>query len=645
MVNIKIKIRNNWRNILLLSILFVIILVTQFVLREVIVFRNDLESFESELYELEKLAVKRDVENRVLEIETMYDSNQQDLRDHLQSNLSGLYFAIEMLLIEMDSATLEEKEDAIIRIVQQYNINDTLHTYFINNVEGYHILSGLSNEEVYEYTLDYKDILNRYFVQDQLDGVLASETGDAFVTYYYPKEIGGEPFLKTSYLQLIEELGLIIGTGAYQVDYNLSIQNRLIDMYTEYYKESDNYVYILSGDGNVIFHINEAFIGENISSNNDPVLQVALEAIYRKIDESNGGFVQYTFYEDSISGLESKRTAYVVYVAEFDYIVGSSFNDDKHDELINDYINDSYQKAMLYYLPFLMLLMLTAFFIYFYIKKNVKDSMSIFREEEDLYRKFANLTSEMIVITEKAGEILFINTIGERIIGSRESDSKTYNLNQILGEEDGFYVLRGVDKNFFVRFNREKIMFNMEECELYFISDVTDKVNTEKKLENLVQLDELTNLGNRRKMIKDFNEIINPYTKTTGKTAFLVMLDIDNFKPVNDQFGHIYGDEVLRSISVLLTDISNEDVMVYRVGGDEFAVLIKGLQEKDVYKMFQTLNKQIKRYQWTKPIDISFSGGIVLVKSKDKYRRLNDYIDKADKKLYNAKVSGKMKVN
>lgn len=102
-----------------------------------------------------------------------------------------------------------------------------------------------------------------------------------------------------------------------------------------------------------------------------------------------------------------------------------------------------------------------------------------------------------------------------------------------------------------------------------------------KMIEALATKDPLTGLPNRRV----FGEHLNAHLEREEPVVVL-MLDIDNFKDVNDTFGHVYGDQVLIEIGKLLLKQVNENVGVYRFGGDEFLLLVRGAQDADAVISF-----------------------------------------------------------
>ncbi|PAT02297.1 hypothetical protein CI105_02850 [Candidatus Izimaplasma bacterium ZiA1] len=644
MNNIKNHIKGNWKKIIYLTILFFIVLISQNIIKELIIFQNELDDFENELYDREKENIKLNVNNRMIEIENSLNKSQSVLETEIYDKISNLDFAISNTLSNFNSPTSNDILSIILSTTIVLSESDANYDYYLidtsGNLYNYNELDVIVSENIYEE----KDFFNRFYIKEMITNVINNEDEDVFVTYYISKEDDTDKKQYTSYVKRIEGTDYLIYTGAFFEDFTKAIEEELVNSFTTYYKDTDDYVYILDGSGNVIYHKNEEYIGQKYNDILDTVWTNALDYIVDYLEVSESGFVSYSFYENSTSGSVVKRTAYIEHLDEWDYIIGSSFNHNIYNSILDEYKTQSYTSSFIYNGAFVVVLILLAYTIFKYVSKNVNNSFRIFSEEETLYRKFADSVSEIILITDPSGTILYGNANSGVVFGRRKTDGISTNINQILGDEEGFSVLRGTDRDYFVKFRREDIVYDSKNCELYFITDVTDDVKAEKELQLLILNDELTKLGNRRKLTKDFNMIVNPYVRD-GNTAYFVMLDLDNFKNVNDKYGHIYGDEVLRIIGGYLNRIANKNVFVYRVSGDEFSVIFINHSEHEVFKILHNLNQNISKHNWENDIEISYSGGVSTMKSTDKYRRLNDYVEQADKKLYSAKMSGKMKVN
>lgn len=161
-----------------------------------------------------------------------------------------------------------------------------------------------------------------------------------------------------------------------------------------------------------------------------------------------------------------------------------------------------------------------------------------------------------------------------------------------------------------------------------------------QRLENKSQMDLLTRLYNKmttESMIKEFLRESPP-----GKRHGFVVIDIDNFKQINDTLGHVYGDEVLRRISADLKRLFRLFDIVGRVGGDEFMILIKDITDEELLKqklldicmIFHNAYTGEKNHY---KISASVGGAIY----PDDGTTLAVLYQNADKALYSAKKTGK----
>lgn len=105
--------------------------------------------------------------------------------------------------------------------------------------------------------------------------------------------------------------------------------------------------------------------------------------------------------------------------------------------------------------------------------------------------------------------------------------------------------------------------------------DVSDLHLARLSLEHMARHDALTGLANRSVLLERLDDLLQRH-----ESAAAVFIDLDRFKPVNDLFGHDAGDELLRQVATRLTNIVRPDDIVARVGGDEFVVLVTGLDDR-----------------------------------------------------------------
>lgn len=165
---------------------------------------------------------------------------------------------------------------------------------------------------------------------------------------------------------------------------------------------------------------------------------------------------------------------------------------------------------------------------------------------------------------------------------------------------------------------------------------------SEAGLKEMASTDQLTGLTNRAYLSKHFNEIIRRsvgYDKNIG----VMLIDLDNFKTVNDELGHSTGDMVLEQVSDIFITLSNDKCLIARTGGDEFVIVVDDCEdEAEVEKIAQSILSSIDQCIIipNSNIKVGASIGICIEKAK-KEVTLEKCLVKADRAMYMAKEAGK----
>ncbi|MDX2320807.1 MAG: GGDEF domain-containing protein [Moritella sp.] len=162
------------------------------------------------------------------------------------------------------------------------------------------------------------------------------------------------------------------------------------------------------------------------------------------------------------------------------------------------------------------------------------------------------------------------------------------------------------------------------------------------------RLDPLTELLNRQTFDNKLMKVItgHDYNERRGQidehcSWYLAMLDIDNFKQVNDQFGHVIGDEVLILIARLIKVNFRSQDYIFRYGGEEFAVLFKCAEEDTAVHILERLREMIAEHIFPQVGNITISSGFTELQSSS---LLSTLVQQADRALYDSKQSGRNKV-
>ncbi len=152
--------------------------------------------------------------------------------------------------------------------------------------------------------------------------------------------------------------------------------------------------------------------------------------------------------------------------------------------------------------------------------------------------------------------------------------------------------------------------------------------------------DPLTKVYNRNV----FEEVVHQHFASAGKRSLslgLVMLDIDNFKQVNDTYGHLKGDQVLIELAALLRTSIREDDFPIRYGGEEFCVLAHNFTLPQTIYFANKLRLCVEEHDFGTKEKITISIGVTMHRSGDS---LSDFVRRADTALYEAKRTGKNRV-
>ena len=175
-------------------------------------------------------------------------------------------------------------------------------------------------------------------------------------------------------------------------------------------------------------------------------------------------------------------------------------------------------------------------------------------------------------------------------------------------------------------------------------NNVINKLSTQiKELENTTNLDSLTKIFNRRALDTYLKNLCD---KTELQYELhLLLLDIDDFKQVNDKYGHIAGDKILIFIANLLRKTLRDGDKVFRYGGEEFIIILNRIDTNNCQTTAHRILKLISSNQLFykgESIHVTMSIGSTIYSPKD---TPEDLINRADKALYKSKNNGKNQIN
>jgi|GEM_PF-1376942 len=176
-------------------------------------------------------------------------------------------------------------------------------------------------------------------------------------------------------------------------------------------------------------------------------------------------------------------------------------------------------------------------------------------------------------------------------------------------------------------------------------TDITRRKEMEAELMRLATTDPLTGLPNRRSFIQEVEvEMVHSRFSPKNSTAFL-MIDLDHFKRVNDDFGHAGGDAVLKAFAAELQKILRKSDLLGRIGGEEFGVLLRFTDLSSAARLAEKLRARVSAMEIPfeeKTIRITVSIGVTVQRPEDD--SLDTLMSRADSAMYAAKNAGRDRV-
>jgi len=168
-----------------------------------------------------------------------------------------------------------------------------------------------------------------------------------------------------------------------------------------------------------------------------------------------------------------------------------------------------------------------------------------------------------------------------------------------------------------------------------------DNAKLFERMQQLAITDGLTKIYNRRYFYMMLENEIER-SKRYGVPLSLIMMDIDHFKGVNDQYGHLAGDEVLESLAALCKSLLRQADEIFRYGGEEFTILLPETNANLALKVAERVRRTIEENAFsTEKGEVKISASLGVAEFKNSFADSNAFIESADKALYDAKQAGR----
>lgn len=284
---------------------------------------------------------------------------------------------------------------------------------------------------------------------------------------------------------------------------------------------------------------------------------------------------------------------------------------------------DNLKKVFFTDLENLRLLTMESYYLKYEPNKFSPDALKTFIENSNYYGDITFLKIAFKLLFKHYYET---NNFKEYTELTKDYDHYLDRVNIANNKVFSMYLIENLEHERFAKEN-EKLYKNITLLIIGMVSILGVVYKRMIYLDKKSKIDTLTTIGNRLAFKEDLENL-----KTNDEYSML-LFDIDNFKKINDTYGHEFGDEVLSTIGKILKTIENKEISIYRVGGEEFTILFTHFNENFAMESCEYIRKSVENIHWKHPITVTISGGFSKATK-------NTYAE-CDKRLYKAKGSGK----
>ena len=277
------------------------------------------------------------------------------------------------------------------------------------------------------------------------------------------------------------------------------------------------------------------------------------------------------------------------------------------------------------------------------IKIAERKVVMICHEEKDYLLSVANTIEIGAMLVDKESKVVHANEIANELFSKNEIIGKT--LSELLPSSVKFrqkyaftLPLNGVYR---LRNKEDVLVYSLvfDEYAIVFLEPVGSN-ETLNRLNFMAYHDELTSLPTRT-LLRDRIYQNFSLARRNGEKVAILFLDLDDFKRINDNFSHRHGNLVLQTVAQRMLSTLRESDTISRVGGDEFVIVIRARETKNILRVVRKIREAISQPIELGKEKISVSSSIGISLYPDDGTKAEELIHKADMAMYKAKAKGK----
>jgi len=629
-------------------------------------FHKESKQLKEEYIASQKYLIQNEVDRVINDIEHHRSIMKEKLKENLQEKGYEAYdIAMNIYETNKNNKSDREIEQIIADVFSGVTFNKGRGYFFGGrNKDGILLFDNKSKFEG-DKILDYKNSDGEYIFRDIQQILTLKGEGFYEYTWKHPNDTQNN-YRKISFLKLLKPLNIWIGTGEYYEDFQHKQQQELLDRIKKIHFGKDGYIFVSDFNG-LNLTTGDKKQSHLIGTNEWELegfhgLKIVQEMV-KAAQKKDGGFIYYKWYKPSKDEPVDKM-AFVKAVPGWNWMVGTGvYLDDINDtiQLQKERLRKKVIEHIVEVCFLIFFLASLAFLLELRVMKRIKN---IIKYEENVYKTLLNLSIDGISLENESGQILDCNENIHKMLGYTKKEFLDLSLADLevkkenIENTDLLILKDNTEKNsyrevIFTKKNGTLLVGEIntsilevakDKIQITFLRDITKRKSLEKHLKELSIRDGLTQLYNRRYIFKLFQLEVEKFEKNNHPLSIL-MIDIDHFKKINDMFGHIMGDEVLKNIASVLKINLRDGDHIGRYGGEEFLIILPNTKSEEALNIIQKVKTIVNELVWKdERLKVSFSGGIIEINLKNSYEKLEDAIDIADKLLYKAKNNGRNRI-
>jgi diguanylate cyclase (GGDEF)-like protein/PAS domain S-box-containing protein len=691
--------------ILLVSVLSTIFITIIFILFQFNNFEKESTYTRNEFINAKKDLLKKEVSYVYNYIEYQEKIKKNLIQQRLKNRVNQAYTIAKSIYDKnVSKISKEEIQYLIVSALKEISYENNRQYFFINSNDGRAILfNKKSFLDINKSVWDFRDVKGNYIVRRQSE--IALEKKEGFIQNYFikPDLKDDKQYPKLSFIKNFEEFNWHIGMGEYLDDFLFESKQEILKYIASIRFGNDGYIFVNRIDKKALVFDGTKLDKPKEYPNND-LFKKQLQAIKNK----NGDFIFYHFKKLN-SEKKYPKLAFVKAYENWNWIIGTGIYIDEIETQIEQKSHELKQNIISQLSIIALILICTIIFVYF-ISKNLtlrlthnlntltqsfnesSKNLSIINIEKLTFKEFKKLAYSL-------NQVLFARNETEKklkdyidIVNNYVITSSTDENGIITDVSNAFCNISGFSKEELIGNNHNIVrhpdmpdeiykdlwktiksgkvwkgeLKNQKKDGSYYWVDIViqpifkkekivgytairQDITNKKIVEYLSITDELTKLYNRRYFNIKIEEELNRVKRDNLLLSFII-LDIDYFKNYNDTYGHLLGDKALKDVSEVLINMTNRSSdFAFRLGGEEFGLILINQDKKSVFEYAQKIRQSIEELHIehkTSKISNNLTASIgIVTRNGNDIKDSSEIYRLADEALYISKRNGRNQVN